>query len=69
MRLRDTDDDFDLALEEIQKETPTEEEPYVESQEDRQAYLDQLRAQIKSGSYNPSIGSISVNIARTLSKD
>lgn len=41
---------------------PSPEDVYQETEEERRAYIDDLRAQIASGTYKPSIGRISVSI-------
>jgi anti-sigma28 factor (negative regulator of flagellin synthesis) len=44
-------------------------EHYEPSVEDRKALVEELRAQIRSGTYRPSIGRISVNIVGDLAED
>ncbi|MCK9240146.1 hypothetical protein [Desulfocurvus sp.] len=48
---------------------PEADEHYEPSEQDRKALLDELRAQIRAGTYRPSIGRISVNIIGALGGD
>lgn len=60
----DNDTDLDIGFEGRDRvdETDAHDEQYVETTEDRKALLSELRAQIESGTYKPSIGRISVSI-------
>lgn len=63
------DDDFDAYTDDSdQIGQETYDEPrHVQSEEERRAMLDDLRRQIASGTYKPSIGRISVSLFDALS--
>lgn len=69
MKHRDKDHpDYEL-IDGHEKESAEELYSQEEEQQDRSALLDELRSQIQSGTYTPSIGRISVNIFGDLSGD